>query len=169
MHELGRVKAITKPPTRWGIPLRPVPKSYAHRVIAAGDAAGQVKPATGGGIFYSLLTSQLAAETLHEALREDDLSEGRLSAYEHSWKRLLGHELRIGYGARRLFERLGDSQMDYILGVLADSEAQATVRSAPRNSFDWHSAVIRAVVGTPVIEQAMRALGVGVPKFLRRE
>ena len=46
------------------MPIAPVAKSYADRIVAVGDAAGLTKPVTGGGIFYSLLSAQFAAEVL---------------------------------------------------------------------------------------------------------
>jgi len=168
MRELGKVTALVKPPTRWGIPLRPMSRSFGHRVLAAGDAAGQVKPATGGGIYYSLLSSQIAAETLHEALDAGDLSESRLSRYEREWKRLLGQELRIGYGARRLFERMGDSQVDYLLSALADGEAQSTLRQGPGASFDWHAGIIQTFMRLPVVQHALDVMGLGMAKMRMR-
>ena len=44
-----------------GIPLKPLPRTYGDRLIVAGDAAGQVKPTTGGGIYYGLLCADIAA------------------------------------------------------------------------------------------------------------
>ena len=37
---------------------RPVSRTYGTRVLAVGDAAGLVKPTTGGGIYYSLISGQ---------------------------------------------------------------------------------------------------------------
>src|SRR5205814_6508463 len=54
----------------WGVPrtkilpLAPVSKTYGHRIVAVGDAAGLVKPTTGGGIYYSLISGQIAADVL---------------------------------------------------------------------------------------------------------
>ena len=39
--------------------------------LAVGDAAGLVKPTTGGGIYYGLLTGHLAAEVLSGALARE--------------------------------------------------------------------------------------------------
>jgi geranylgeranyl reductase family protein len=64
------------------LPLGPVSRTYAARLLAVGDAAGLAKPTTGGGIYYSLISGQLAAATLDEALRADDLRESRLRRYE---------------------------------------------------------------------------------------
>jgi digeranylgeranylglycerophospholipid reductase len=97
---------VIKSPARWGIPLRPLPRSHGERVLVVGDAAGQVKPTTGGGIYYSLVASDVAAETLRTALIEDNLSASSLSYYEKSWRSALSKELEVGYSARRIFEGL---------------------------------------------------------------
>ena len=65
--------------SRWGLgsdlaprqkllPLAPITRTFADRVLAVGDAGGLVKATTGGGIYYSLLTASLAADTLTSAL-----------------------------------------------------------------------------------------------------
>ena len=71
-------------PERWGIdtadtsrprqkmlPLAPLPRTYGDRLLAIGDAAGLVKPTTGGGIYYSLVSAALAADVLDEALSQE--------------------------------------------------------------------------------------------------
>ena len=64
------------------LPLGPVSKTFADRVVAVGDAAGLVKPTTGGGIHYSLLSGSLAAEVLDGGLRRDRLHAAALGQYE---------------------------------------------------------------------------------------
>ena len=70
--------------TRRLLPLGPLARTYAERVLAVGDAAGLTKPTTGGGIFYSLLSGLLAAETLVPALRRDQLGAPSLIASKRS-------------------------------------------------------------------------------------
>ena len=49
------------------IPLRPLPRwDNGRDVVLAGDAAGAVAPASGEGIYYSMLSGRLAAEAVHE-------------------------------------------------------------------------------------------------------
>ena len=43
------------------IPLVPLCRTFGERVLVIGDAAGLTKPTTGGGIYYSLLSAELAA------------------------------------------------------------------------------------------------------------
>jgi digeranylgeranylglycerophospholipid reductase len=90
------------------LPLAPVSKTYTDRVVAVGDAAGLVKPTTGGGIYYGLVSGHLAAEVLDSALRDDRLSESRLKAYETAWRGRLGAEIRTALAFRAMVTRLND-------------------------------------------------------------
>ncbi len=40
--------------------MRPIQRSFARRVMAVGDAAGLAKPTSGGGIYYALLSGEIA-------------------------------------------------------------------------------------------------------------
>jgi len=46
------------------IPLEFAPRSYGEGVLLVGDAAGQVKPFSGGGIYTSLVAARNAARKL---------------------------------------------------------------------------------------------------------
>jgi geranylgeranyl reductase family protein len=67
---LCQSKVISKEPKirQKAIPLGTLPRTYGDRVLVIGDAAGQVKPTTGGGIYFGHLGAQMAAEVLHQAL-----------------------------------------------------------------------------------------------------
>ena len=75
-----------------GVPLKPLAKSYSDRTLVVGTAAGQVKPTTGGGIYYGLLCADIAADCLHQALKAGDLSARNLAHYERGWKKKLGRD-----------------------------------------------------------------------------
>ena len=147
----GTVKELVSKVTCWGIPLRPLRKTYADRVLVVGDAAGQVKPTTGGGIFYSLLASEIASKALDQALREDKLSASRLAAYQKEWKNLLSRELEVGYSARRSFEFLGDSQISSLVHQASKHGFVAELANSPDVSFDWHSSMIGKIMGHPTL------------------
>jgi len=55
------------------IPIGTLQKTYSERTLVVGEAAGLVKTTTHGGIYYGLISSQLAVETLKEAFKEGDL------------------------------------------------------------------------------------------------
>ena len=125
----------------WGVPVKPSARSFADRCLLVGDAAGQANPTTGGGIFYALRCGDVAAEVLSDCLRRDDLSRNALAEYECRWKGELGREMRLGYMARLVYERLGDRELDRMLSVAASSGfLNGDI------SFDWHGElVVRAL------------------------
>jgi len=151
----GKLASSEAEPSYGGIPLKPLPRTYGERLLVVGDAAGQVKPTTGGGIYYGLLCADMAADTMHQALQDGDLSAGRLSGYERLWRRKLGKELRTGYWARRLFERLSDRQIDRIFEVVKANGIDEALLQARELSFDWHSRAVLSLVGYQVVSRAI--------------
>lgn len=118
------------------LPLGPVAKTYASRVVAVGDAAGLVKPTTGGGIYYGLLSGQFAAQTLDAALAADDLRESRLREYETRWRDRLGAEIRIGLAFRTLASRLTDHAIDSLVELARIDGIVPMLRQTA--DFNWH-------------------------------
>jgi geranylgeranyl reductase family protein len=137
------------------IPLRPPARTYGERLIAVGDAAGQVKPTSGGGIFYGLLGADIAAETLHRALVNDDLSAQSLEHYERAWRKRLGGEIRTGYWARKIFEKMSDRQIDRLFSVIKKSGIDAALLKADDVSFDWHGRTIKKVLKYQVVTKTL--------------
>ena len=152
----GKVTEPVDKPVCWGIPLRPLRKTFSDRVLVVGDAAGQVKPTTGGGIFYSLLASEIASGALDQALSEDKLSANRLGAYQKEWKSLLSNELEVGYSARRVFEYLGDSHISSLINQASVNGFVAELADSPDVSFDWHSSMIGKIMGHPTLGVVLR-------------
>ena len=110
-----------------------------------------MKPTTGGGIYYALLASEIAADTLHKALFRNDLSAKCLGSYEKEWKSLLSQEIEIGYSARRIFEVLRDGQMDFLMHGIATNGIHKELVESRVASFDWHGKAITKVMGHPVV------------------
>ena len=151
----GKVKAITKEAARWGVPLRPPARTFGERVLAIGDAAGQVKPTTGGGMCYALLASEVAADVLHRGFCLNELSASQLSHYEKEWKSLLSQEMKIGYSTRRAFENLDDRQIDFVMHTIAGNGIYKELADSRSVSFDWHSGVIMKLMGQPILGKAL--------------
>src|SRR5258705_53091 len=97
-----RITAPPEAPLRRLLPLAPARRTYGHRVLTVGDAAGLTKPTTGGGIFYSLLSGLLAAETLTGALRRDRLAAGDPRTYEDRLRGRLRPHLQSSRSVLRL-------------------------------------------------------------------
>jgi digeranylgeranylglycerophospholipid reductase len=139
-----RLASAPPRPIRRLLPLGPVSKTYGERILAVGDAAGLTKPTTGGGIFYSLLSGLLAAETLTDALRRDRLGDQDLRAYEMRWRARLDSDLRVSSYLRRLFINLTDQDLETLLSALVADEVQELIRRTAH--FNWHGEMIRSIL-----------------------
>lgn len=129
------------------LPLAPIRRTYADRVVAVGDAAGLVKATTGGGIYYSLVSGTAAAAVLAESLRADDLSAGSLKRYEKQWRGRLGAELRAQLALRMLAQRLGDSDIDALFELARTNGIMPIVRQTAR--FNEHRELIVSLFKHP--------------------
>lgn len=145
---------------RWGIcasdvrqprqkilPLGPIERTYSSRVLALGDAAGLVKPTTGGGIYYSLMSAGLAAETLAEMLSKDELRAENLAIYERRWRKRLGSELRWQLLLRRIAHRLSDEDIDKLFELARTDGIMPLVRRTA--AFNHHREFISALFKHP--------------------
>jgi geranylgeranyl reductase family protein len=142
LYRRGKIKSPQGQPCFRRIAFSPLPRTYGERVLAVGEAAGQVKVTTGGGIFYGLLCAEAAASTLKEALSSGDLSARSLESYERVWKSRLGHELKVGAWARSLYSRLSDRRIDELFSLIQASGIVPAVSGMEDFSFDWHSPAI---------------------------
>lgn len=99
----------------------PLARTYGERFISVGDAAGQCKPTTGGGIFTGTLCGLVAGLTLAEASRREVYARRMLSVYERGWRRLLEREFKVQLLLRKVFRRLTDGLLERALMLLDDS------------------------------------------------
>jgi geranylgeranyl reductase family protein len=82
----------------------PLPRTYADRVLLAGDAGGFVNAYTGEGIYHAMVTGEHAGATAADALAAGDLSARALGSYETRWRAEIGAELADAVRIqRRLF------------------------------------------------------------------
>lgn len=101
-----RVGKFVKPDTAGIIKIGLCKKSVLNRVILVGDAAMQIKPFSGGGIIYSLISSKIASLALLKALKYDNFSEKFLfENYEKVWKEKFKNSIIKGILMRRLFSK----------------------------------------------------------------
>jgi len=152
-----------------GITIKPPARTYGRRLIVVGDAAGQVKPTTGGGIYFGLLSAEIAACNLRTALEKNDFSAKRLSGYQREWKKELGQELRICYWARKLYERLSDEQIDRIIDITIASGIDKALLEAEDLSFDWHGRAILRLARQKALAKPLKAMRIPLKFIIDRE
>jgi geranylgeranyl reductase family protein len=144
---------------RWGVsggdvaprvkilPLGAVGRTYGDRMLAIGDAAGLVKPTTGGGIHYSIVSAALAADVSIAALAADRLDAETLSAYETAWRAELADEFEAQQELRVVAASLSDKAIDSFFELAHTDGIMPIVRATAR--FNEHRPLIRALFKHP--------------------
>lgn len=129
---------------------RPVPRSYGNRVLVVGEAAGQIKTTTAGGIYYGFLGAQAAAETLRDAFERNCFDHRILSGYERAWKKRMGEELRFGYHCRALFRKFSDRHMEELF---SDENVREEILNLVyrKADFDWHRNLVFSMLQLPSV------------------
>jgi digeranylgeranylglycerophospholipid reductase len=130
------------------IPLQPLPKTYSNRLLVVGESAGQIKPTTGGGIYYGIICADIAAKVIHRSLSSDVFSEKMLSSYQTQWRQKLNKELIIGRWARRLWAKLTNRQIEYLYQIALQSKLPEIIHDIKDFPFDWHSTILLYIART---------------------
>jgi digeranylgeranylglycerophospholipid reductase len=100
------------------IPLGPLKKTTSDHILLVGDAAAQVKPTSGGGIYPGLVCAKKCSDVVLEALQSHEFNNKNLINYHQSWTQEIGKELSLGMSFRRIFYKLDDKQINNYLTKL---------------------------------------------------
>ena len=131
-------------PRRRMLPLASVKRTYADRVLAVGDAAGLVKPTTGGGIYYSVVSGEIAAEVLSGRVSAKDLSAAALREYEQRWRSRFQSEFTAQMALRFVAQRMRDTDIDALFMLATTDGILPLIRQTAR--FNKHRDFILALL-----------------------
>ncbi|MHC1632020.1 MAG: geranylgeranyl reductase family protein [Methanotrichaceae archaeon] len=101
-----------------GLPIGLPKSTVTDGLMVVGDAAGQVKPTSGGGIYTGLVCAKIAGEVAAAAAEENDSSATRLREYEKRWRASIGRELNLGMKVHNIMNKMTDKERDQILSHL---------------------------------------------------
>ncbi|MFB6173360.1 MAG: geranylgeranyl reductase family protein [Halobacteriales archaeon] len=122
------------------IPIGPPPTTTSERGFLLGDAAGQTKPFTGGGILYGMTAADIAAREI------DPADPDTLAAYERGWHETLRTDQRLGalirwaYDLPAPVQRLGLRALSGEIGVHMDRPTSLFSREQLRALLPWSGA-----------------------------
>jgi len=140
----------------------PIERFVSKNVATVGDAAGQSKPTTAGGIYSCGLGGIYAGRAIAKFLetkKHDDLE-----SYQKSWNEKFGKEFERQLFARRMLERLDNKSID----KLFDSVTPEIVSDMSNNDdFDFHTSAIIKMLGLKgSLKVAQTIFGAEVRKLL---
>lgn len=137
------------------IPLGLIKKTYSDRVMIVGDAACQVKPLTGGGLYYGLISAKRCAQVAAEALKGQDFSESLLSKYQRLWMKDIGKEIEQGLRLRNIFLNLNDDDINELLDTFEQEEFLNIINKYGDIDFPWRLA-LKIITKKPYILKYLR-------------
>ncbi len=101
-----------------GIPIGPPERTVSDSILLVGDAAGQVKPISAGGIYTGAFAAKIAGKVAANAALEGNTSVQRLSEYDMLWRKYLGKEFERGLKIHDYIVKLEDKQLNDLIGSL---------------------------------------------------
>lgn len=128
------------------------------RTVVVGDAAGQAKPTTGGGIYSSGAGGMLAGRAISKYLasgRPTDMD------YRGAWLARFGREFESQSMARRILERLDNAAIDRLVAGIKPG----AIRMLDDGDFDFHTGAILSLLG---IRGTVEVAGAVTSSELRR-
>jgi len=106
------------------VPIGAMAKIYASHAMLVGDAASQIKPISGGGIYMGLRGAQICSQVAINSLIENDLSERNLYNYQCLWEREMGAEIDCGVSYREHFLNFSDKDIELVIRLLSSPKRQ---------------------------------------------
>ena len=123
------------------------------RTLIVGDAAGQTKPTTAGGIFSCGMGGVLAGQAISNAIEKND--DTLLYEYEKSWKSMFQKEFQSMLLARKVLERLDNKAIDAIFSSLSK---KAITDVSNFSDFDFHSSALTLFLKTKIATNLTKIL-----------
>jgi len=120
----------------------PIKKFVTKNIVIVGDAAGQSKPTTAGGIYSCGLGGILAGRTISKYLKSEN--ENDLNEYQKLWIKKFGKEFEKQLLARKILERLDNDAIN----KLFDSVTPEVLKEiSEKDDFDFHTSSIIKLLG----------------------
>ena len=137
-----------------GIFLVGLTQNFYQNIALVGDAACQVKPLTGGGIYYGLKSAELLAECIRDNI---------LDEYDKRLKRKFGKEIKFALKARKFYEEINEKELKNIF-MLFKKNAGFIEKVA---NFENHSVIFKEALKNPkIFIEVGKILGRNIGKIL---
>lgn len=120
----------------------PIDDFIVNNTVIVGDAAGQSKPTTAGGIYSCGVGGVFAGKAISQFLETKNSDD--LKSYQKSWNQKFGKEFEKQLFARKMLERLDNSTIDKIFSTITP-EMISDISS--NDDFDFHTSAIVKMLG----------------------
>ena len=120
----------------------PIKDFISGDVVIAGDAAGQSKPTTAGGIYSCAMGGLLAGNAITKYLETNEHSQ--LQQYQKFWHDKFGKEFEKQRLARKILEKVDNKTVDMVFDTITP---EITSEISSKDDFDFHATSIVKLLG----------------------
>ena len=131
----------------------PIKEFVTGNTVTIGDAAGQAKPTTAGGIYSSGLGGILAGNSISKFLESG--KESSLLQYQTRWNEKFGKEFEHMLLARSLLERLDNKTINTMFDSITPKILDEISKEG---SFDFHTTSVAKILGVRGSVKAIQAI-----------
>ena len=120
----------------------PIKNFVSKDIVIVGDAAGQSKPTTAGGIYSCGMGGIMAGNAIAKYLETNDNSQ--LAQYQESWYSKFGKEFEKQQLARKVLQKIDNKTVDKIFDMITP---EILSEISNKDDFDFHTASIIKLLG----------------------
>ena len=140
----------------------PIEKFVDGKTVIVGDAAGQAKPTTAGGIYTSGMGGVYAGQAISKFLQSNEISD--LQDYQKRWMRRFGKEFEKQKMARKILERIDNQTINKLFESITP---EITNEISQKEDFDFHTSSIIKLLGIKgSLKTAQTLIGAEFKKIL---
>ena len=140
----------------------PIKKFTSENMVIVGDAAGQAKPTTAGGIYSCGMGGIIAGKTITKFLETKQISD--LEEYQKTWINKFGKEFEKQTIARKLLRRLDNDSIDKLFNQITP---EIIKEISEKDDFDFHTSSIIKMLGLKnSVSVAQTIIGGEIKKLL---
>ena len=140
----------------------PIEKFIDGKTVIVGDAAGQAKPTTAGGIYTSGMGGVYAGQAISKFLETNEISD--LQEYQKKWTNRFGKEFEKQIIARKILQRIDNQTINKLFESITP---EITNEISDKEDFDFHTSSIIKLLGIKgSLKTAQTLIGAEFKKIL---
>ena len=140
----------------------PIKNFVVENTVIAGDAAGQSKPTTAGGIYSCGMGGFFAGNAITKYLESNEYSQ--LQQYQKNWRNRFGKEFEKQRLARKILERVDNKTIDAVFDTITP---EITDEISNKDDFDFHATSIVKLLGMrKSLNAAQNIMGAEIKRLL---
>jgi len=121
------------------------------RAVLIGDAAGQVKPTSGGGLLIGFDACEMASRHVANAVTNDDIS--LLIDYQKEFRKRYHKEFNYQFNVQKTLNLLSDDDLDYFFMKLRQNECEKII--SEYGDMDKQSTLVKEFIKRGLIFKIM--------------